>query len=708
MGLFKREKEKDKSESSNDNSNNNSHADISSSHRILNALHIRRSSPASSLASSRTPSRTPSRTASSSSLAGFSIHKKQANNNNNNNNSSSGNNSNVNNNNNNSSSIVIPTPRPKTHHDHFYGSPLPSVTTPLPKVESVKPKHKKLTVESFARQQIEQSQHGPSRTFHKIMDPVEDLNRNLPKPIHDPNDHLPKELQEEHSLVTDEYSMSGHNIASGASATVQKITRTISSKDGKKNQVFALKKFVLFKDETADQFYERATQEFILHKTLSKGNHIVSTFSLVRIPHQHNISAGWGLVLDLCKLDLFSAITGSVWNSIKVNEKLCIFKQISFGLKYMHDHDIVHRDLKPENVLLDKDGIVKITDFGVSNYGHSTPGDFHSPISFSTQLVGSPPFQPPEIQIYHDTPTNSRKPYNPFLMDYWALGIILFVIFQKDYPFLKASNQDSNYRKYESSYKQFSQKWKSWRNKSILNQIKPNDSDDSDDGSGITITKNGIKVVPSSSNMAIMNSNSSNLNSTQFQQPLNSTADSTMRRTSSSSSSISTSVSVNNGASTFKTSKNPGEEYHFSRVFPQPQISTIAWRLCDPNPETRWALIELFENKDFQNWEMCVKEDNCFLLNDLAWGNDNAITIENENENESESESENNNAANDECFVDANEFKDESESESQVITIGGAKNIKMNLENSSNIQIVPNETVKKCYCDRLSKHNHKF
>src|SRR4030042_5175234 len=45
---------------------------------------------------------------------------------------------------------------------------------------------------------------------------------------------------------------------------------------------------------------------------------------------------------------------------------LLIFYQIARALKYAHDKDVIHRDIKPANVLISKEGIVKLTDFGIA------------------------------------------------------------------------------------------------------------------------------------------------------------------------------------------------------------------------------------------------------------------------------------------------------------------------------------------------------
>ena len=47
-------------------------------------------------------------------------------------------------------------------------------------------------------------------------------------------------------------------------------------------------------------------------------------------------------------------------------QKLELMEQVVEGIEYLHKKNIVHRDLKPSNLMIDKDGTVKIIDFGIS------------------------------------------------------------------------------------------------------------------------------------------------------------------------------------------------------------------------------------------------------------------------------------------------------------------------------------------------------
>ena len=69
--------------------------------------------------------------------------------------------------------------------------------------------------------------------------------------------------------------------------------------------------------------------------------------------------------------------------------------EIALGLGHLHDNNIVYRDLKPEHLLLDPEGHIRITDFGLSK--KDVEGDTaHS-------LCGTPEYLAPEIlrkQVY--------------------------------------------------------------------------------------------------------------------------------------------------------------------------------------------------------------------------------------------------------------------------------------------------------------------
>ncbi|MDR2863139.1 MAG: serine/threonine protein kinase [Puniceicoccales bacterium] len=64
---------------------------------------------------------------------------------------------------------------------------------------------------------------------------------------------------------------------------------------------------------------------------------------------------------------------------LQANELLHSLRAIVGGLKHAHARGIVHRDLKPENFLLDHDGNVKISDFGLARLARSRSGAMQTP-----------------------------------------------------------------------------------------------------------------------------------------------------------------------------------------------------------------------------------------------------------------------------------------------------------------------------------------
>lgn len=105
---------------------------------------------------------------------------------------------------------------------------------------------------------------------------------------------------------------------------------------------------------------------------------------------------------------------------IPAKEIVKITEQILSGVATAHEHGIVHRDLKPQNILMDEEGNIKITDFGIAIAASETS------ITQTSSLLGS---------VHYLSPEQARGNKATSLSDIYAVGIILYEMMTGRVPF---------------------------------------------------------------------------------------------------------------------------------------------------------------------------------------------------------------------------------------------------------------------------------
>lgn len=106
--------------------------------------------------------------------------------------------------------------------------------------------------------------------------------------------------------------------------------------------------------------------------------------------------------------------------ALTLTEVLDIMSQLTDGLAHAHEAYIIHRDIKPQNIMIEDNGLVKITDFGIATAINSTQ------LTQTNSVMGSVHYLPPEQANGKGATIKS---------DIYSLGILMYELLTGSVPF---------------------------------------------------------------------------------------------------------------------------------------------------------------------------------------------------------------------------------------------------------------------------------
>ncbi|WDV47642.1 Stk1 family PASTA domain-containing Ser/Thr kinase [Clostridiaceae bacterium M8S5] len=105
---------------------------------------------------------------------------------------------------------------------------------------------------------------------------------------------------------------------------------------------------------------------------------------------------------------------------LKPKKVIEISMQIAKALNNAHKNNIVHRDIKPHNILINEEGKIKVTDFGIARAATS------STVTVTSNVIGS---------VHYFSPEQARGGYTDAKSDIYSLGIVMYEMLTGEVPF---------------------------------------------------------------------------------------------------------------------------------------------------------------------------------------------------------------------------------------------------------------------------------
>ncbi|KAF3590807.1 hypothetical protein DY000_02023069 [Brassica cretica] len=180
-------------------------------------------------------------------------------------------------------------------------------------------------------------------------------------------------------------------------------------------------------------------EKVLKNKMIAQIKREISTMKLIKHPNvirMIEVMASKTKIYFVLELvtggELFDKISST--GRLKEDEARKYFQQLINAVDYCHSRGVYHRDLKPENLLLDANGTLKVSDFGLSALPQQVRED-----GLLHTTCGTPNYVAPEVI--------NNKGYDGAKADLWSCGVILFVLMAGYLPF-EDSNLTSLYKKH--------------------------------------------------------------------------------------------------------------------------------------------------------------------------------------------------------------------------------------------------------------------
>jgi len=195
------------------------------------------------------------------------------------------------------------------------------------------------------------------------------------------------------------------------------------------NKLVALKKVLM--DNEKEGFPITALREIRILQLL-KNENVVNLIEICRTKASsaNQYKATFYLVFDFCEHDL-AGLLSNVNVKFSPGEIKKIMQQLLNGLYFIHENKILHRDMKAANILITKNGVLKLADFGLARAFSQPKKD--QPNRYTNRVV-TLWYRPPELLLGERNYTSA--------VDMWGAGCIMAELWTRT-PIMQGSSEQT-------------------------------------------------------------------------------------------------------------------------------------------------------------------------------------------------------------------------------------------------------------------------